>query len=244
MIGSFLNAFIYRVPRGINIAFPRSSCTRCTHQISWYENIPILSYAFLGGKCSSCKLPISFRYPFIELLVAFASLFMGPSNPFQTGAMLNYIFFFSIFCVFLSHFLIDLEHKILPNSLNAYLALLFLAVAITSKPLSEWGLGLAIGFGFPYLVTWGFYLMRGQQGLGGGDIKLFAALGIYLGPMGILQNIFLSCFLGSIVGVLLIISGIMGRQNTLPFGPYIILVAAFQIFFPEAYRVFIGSFLS
>jgi leader peptidase (prepilin peptidase)/N-methyltransferase len=229
LVGSFLNALIYRLPRNINIAFPRSSCTSCNKVISWYENIPVISYLFLKGKCSGCGARISPEYPVIEIVTAVAAFLIAPAST-TPSALMNFFFFFSVFCCFLVHFIVDLKHQILPDSINIYLAALFFIVSWFSHPWTFWLIGGVIGLGFPLLVSWVFYLLRGEVGLGGGDIKLYGALGFYLGPIGIMQNIFLSCFLGAVVGIILIATKVIKKDNPIPFGPFIIVVGAFQIF--------------
>jgi leader peptidase (prepilin peptidase)/N-methyltransferase len=234
MIGSFLNALIYRLPLGINIAFPRSSCPNCKHVISWYENIPIISYLFLKGKCSHCGTKISFIYPFIEILTGLFAFLMAPSSLMPID-LFNFLFFLGVFSAFLVHFIVDLKHQILPDSINIYLGILFFIVAVITKPWTHWLIGLGLGLGFPLLVSWIFYLLKGQVGLGGGDIKLYAVLGIYLGPIAVMQNIFLSCFLGAIVGLLLMAAKIIKKENPIPFGPFIIIISCFQIFTPHLF---------
>ena len=234
MIGSFLNVLIIRLPLEKELVFKRSNCLNCQKLIVWYENIPILSFLFLKGKCSGCHHKISLQYPIVELLTGLVSILLAPKW-ISTLSILNYCFLFSIFCVFLCHFIIDFKHKILPNSLNIYLGLLFFAHSIIYKSWQFWLIGSAIGLLFPLLVAWAFYKYRGIEGLGGGDIKLFFVLGLYLGPLGIIQNIFLSCLIGSLVGLSLIISKRIDRNFALPFGPSIIIVASFQIFFPTYY---------
>jgi len=235
MIGSFLNALIYRLPRGINIAIPRSSCPHCNHQIKWFENIPLLSYLFLAGKCSNCKTPISLRYPLVELYMGIVAIFLAPHD-LEPQSLYSFFFFFSIMSVFVVHFLVDMEHQILPDSLNAYLAIIFFLSVILSKPYYYFLTGAAIGVLFPLGVSYLFYKLKGQVGLGGGDIKLWGALGIYLGPMGIVQNIFLSCFLGAVIGLILIMLKITKREDPIPFGPFIIIIATLQIFFHSLYQ--------
>jgi leader peptidase (prepilin peptidase)/N-methyltransferase len=129
--------------------------------------------------------------------------------------------------------MIDLQHQILPDSVNIYLACLFLMVSVTSQSWKYWLFGGAIGVGFPLLVTWMFYKLRGQIGLGGGDIKLYGALGLYLGPLGIIHNIFLSCFLGAIIGLFLIGFKVIKKENPIPFGPFILIISLIQIFFAD-----------
>lgn len=239
MIGSFLNALIYRLPRNINIAYPRSSCPACGKLIYWYENIPIVSFLFLRGRCSGCKNKISFQYPLIEFISGLFALWLTPHEltPF---ALLEFFFFFSIFCAFLVHFIVDLKHQILPDSVNIYLAIILFCYALISFPWTHWALGSLIGFGFPLLVSWLFYQIRGEIGLGGGDIKLYAALGLFLGPVGVLQNIFLSCFLGAFIGIFLIAFKVIKRENPIPFGPFILIVAFVQIFLSGTFQKLIS----
>lgn len=235
LVGSFLNALIYRLPRNINIAFPRSSCTQCNKVINWYENIPVLSFIFLKGRCSGCATKISWEYPAVELLTAVVAFMMAPTY-LDNLSLVNFFFFFTVFCCFLVHFIIDLKHQILPDSVNIYLATIFLIISWFQHPWTFWLIGGALGLGFPLLVSWIFYLLRGEVGLGGGDIKLYGALGFYLGPIGIMQNIFLSCFLGALVGLALIASKVIKKDNPIPFGPFIIIVGAFQIFAESMFK--------
>lgn len=232
IIGSFLNALIYRLPRDINIAFPRSSCPNCKHLISWYENIPIISYIYLQGKCSECKTKISPLYPAVEFLTGLFAFLIAPRS-IEPNDLFNFIFFLGVFSAFLVHFIVDLKHQVLPDPVNIYLGILFFVVALVTRPWSHWVLGFGLGLGFPLLVSWIFYLIKGQVGLGGGDIKLYAVLGIYLGPIAVMQNIFLSCFLGAIVGIVLIATKLIKKENPIPFGPFIIIVAGLQIFTPD-----------
>ena len=239
LVGSFLNALIYRLPRGINIALPRSSCPECKKVITWYENIPVISYLFLRGKCSGCKTTISWEYPAVELITALFAFLIAPTSA-HSSELLNFFFFFSVFCAFLVHLIVDLKHQILPDSINAYLACIFLLISLFTQQWTYWLIGGAIGLGFPLLVSWIFYQLKGEVGLGGGDIKLFGALGLYLGPIGIMQNIFLSCFLGALIGILLIATKVIKRENPIPFGPFIIIVAGFQIFTPSWFKALIS----
>ncbi|MDD4976022.1 MAG: prepilin peptidase [Bacteriovorax sp.] len=232
MIGSFLNALIYRIPLGINIAYPRSACPNCKHVISWYENIPVISYIFLRGKCSNCQTKISWLYPFVELITGLFAFFIAPRS-LGPADLFNFLFFLGVFSAFLVHFIVDLKHQILPDSINIYLGLLFLVMAFITRPWTHWLIGFGLGLGFPLFVSWIFYLMKGQVGLGGGDIKLYAVLGIYLGPIAVMQNIFMSCFLGAIVGLILMASKVIKKENPIPFGPFIIIVSSFQIFTPD-----------
>jgi leader peptidase (prepilin peptidase)/N-methyltransferase len=237
MIGSFMNAVIYRVPRGISISRPRSHCTTCKKTIYWYENIPLLSYIFLRGKCSKCNTPYSIEYPLVEVVIGLVSLALAPKF-LSSNSILIYAFQFSVFCSLFCHFVIDIKHKILPDSINIYLGILFLTYSIIYLPVEHYLIGGLIGFGFPYLVTYAFYKLKGQVGLGGGDIKLFSVLGLYLGPVGVINNIFLSCFFGALFSLFMMSIGKMTRTSKLAFGPFIILVAVFQIYFPSLFKAF------
>ena len=242
MIGSFLNALIYRIPRGINIAFPRSSCPGCKKVIYWYENIPILSFLLLRGRCSKCGYKIGIRYLVVEVFVGIASLYLAPRG-LSLHSLTIFLLEFSILSAFVVHFAIDLEHKILPDSVNIYLMLSFLMLGAMRFSWTHIASGGLLGFGMTYGVTWIFYLLRGKVGLGGGDIKLFGVLGLYLGPVGIVYNIFLSCFLGAVIGGAFLLFNKLGRETQIPFGPFIILTACFQIFFNEYYQLLIQKII-
>ena len=236
MIGSFMNAVIYRIPRSINIAFPRSHCTSCKRVIPWYENIPVLSYIFLRGRCYGCKTSFSIGYPLIEILIGLVSVLLAPKE-LSLSHLMYYGFYFSIFCALFCHFVIDLKHQILPDSINLYIGALFLTFSILNKTPEFYLIGLLIGFAFPYIVTFAFYKIKGQVGLGGGDIKLFAVLGIFLGPIGIINNIFLSCFIGAVYSLIMMSLKRMHKNTKLAFGPFIILVAVCQIYFPQQFKI-------
>ena len=241
IFGSFLNAVIYRLPNGIGLFLPRSFCPSCKKKILWYENIPLLSFFLLRGRCSNCKVSIPKSYPMVEILSGLVAIILWP-KVFSFHKILDFSFYFSIYCIFLSHFLIDIKHKILPNALNFYLAIIFLTFSLVFKSWNYWLYGMLIGALFPLSVTWLFYLAKKKEGLGMGDIKLFGILGIHLGPMGIIHNIFLSCLTGSIFGFMLILLKKLKKESEMPFGPFIILVATFQIFFPDFFNKFLKIF--
>ena len=232
MVGSFLNVVIYRLPRNESVITPRSKCPQCQSIVKWYQNVPIFSYLFLKGKCANCDFKIPLRYPLTELVVGLFSLLLMPTD-FGYGEIFNYAFFFSVACVFLAHLLIDLEHQLLPDKLNIYLLAVSLPYVIFHFSPMHWILGGLVGFFGPYGVTALFYKLRGVVGLGGGDIKLFGVLGIILGPIGVINNIFMSCMIGSVIGIVLIATKKIDRNSPFAFGPFIILAATLQIFFPS-----------
>lgn len=237
LVGSFLNVVIYRIPRELSIVTPRSSCPKCKHMIKWYENIPVISYLFLRGKCIECGERISIRYPLVELLIGLIAFLLAPKY-LTPQILFQFIFYFSIACVFVCHFLIDIEFQILPDKLNLYLLLIVLPYAFLTFPLAYWIVGGMVGFAGPFIVTYLFYKLRGVIGLGGGDIKLFGILGIILGPIGVVKTIFFSCFIGSIIGLILIFSKRLSRDTPFAFGPFILIAAGLQIFFPHLLEQF------
>ncbi|MBF0311795.1 MAG: prepilin peptidase [Oligoflexia bacterium] len=233
-LGSFANVLIYRLPENKSVAVPRSMCRSCGRKIPFYENIPIVSYLFLRGKCRGCGVKISYQYILVELLVGMAAIFFAPKL-LTIYALFMFLFNILVATAFIALFVIDIRHYILPDEINISLGVLFLIFALVHHSFAFWGLGGAIGFAFPSLITYLFYVIKGQDGLGGGDIKLFGILGLYLGPIMIIQNIFLSCLLGSILGVAFLSIGRIRRETPIPFGPFIIVVASMQIFFPETH---------
>lgn len=236
MVGSFLNVVIIRLPQKKDLVYARSACPKCETKLAWYHNIPILSFLALRGKCAFCGTRISWRYPLIETFTGLIALWLMPQT--LSAYSLGYFFFyFSVASVFICHFMIDLDHHLLLDSLNLYLLAIVLCFSVFTFHWSYWLVGGLIGFVGPLFVTWLFYKLRGQVGLGGGDIKLYGILGILLGPMGVIFTIFLSCFVGAVVGVTLILLGKMTKDKPMAFGPSILLVASFQIFFPEYARI-------
>ncbi len=232
LIGSFLNVVILRVPENKDIVFMRSHCVKCKKIIPWYFNIPVLSYIFLKGKCNVCKTGISLQYPFIELITGFLSVFIYQKY-FHVDQFQSVILFF-IFCLFICQFFIDLKHFILPHSINIIIGLLLLLLVVFEKDWTHWGLGFCFGF-FPlYIFSLIYEKLRGQIGLGGGDIVLFGMLGIYLGPEKIFYNITMSCLFGVLVTILFLSFGKISKINKpVPFGPSILIISSIQILYPN-----------
>ena len=239
LIGSFLNVLILRLPKEMDVVFDPSHCTKCSFKIPWYQNIPLFSFIFLLGKCSNCKEKISLQYPLVELLIAVSAALLAPKS-INIKDILIFLFELSVLSSFVVHFVIDLRYKILPDSINIFLGILFLVLGLVKYGWVHVVFGALVGGGFPLFVTWAFYKLRGVVGLGGGDIKLFFALGMYLGFMGTIHLIFFSCFIGSVVGGLLIVIKKLNHENPIPFGPFILVVASFQIFFPALYNRLVG----
>jgi len=234
VIGSFLNVCIHRIPLNQSIVRPRSHCPRCNHQIRPWENIPILSFLLLRGKCSECKAPISRVYPLVEFLTAlgFYLLFLkyGITIPFWINA--------AFFCALIILIFIDLFHRILPDvlTLGGTIAGLLLSPLQSpefllgpfpfdpsgplSKPLNSL-LGIVLGAGILW-VTARFYLAwRKVEGMGFGDIKMMAMVGAFLGPTFAFLTIFLGSLSGAVVGMAFIRVARKDRRYELPFGTFL-----------------------
>lgn len=235
LIGSFLNVVIARLPDGRSLIRPRSHCSGCKATLRWYENIPLLSYLALRGKCRSCRTPISARYPLVELMTA--ALFVAAFRRYGSDAAL-WVRDFPILASWVAIVFIDLDHRIIPDELSwggAGLALITAGLVPGLGWLGAFG-GFALGFGAFYLLAWGYEAWTGRSGLGGGDIKLLGALGAFLGWSGVLQTILVSSIFGSLIG-LLVGATAKGKgelmKTSVPFGPFLIFGALTYYFFGE-----------
>ncbi|NJD05454.1 MAG: prepilin peptidase [Methylococcaceae bacterium] len=242
VVGSFLNVVILRLPvmlerawrrdcraflelpeeeaaAPFNLIVPRSHCPSCGHQITASENIPVVSYLVLGGRCSSCRNPIAIRYPLIEAITAAVSVLIalqfGASG--QTAAAL--LLGWSLICLTM----IDADRQILPDAIT--LPLLWLGLVFNSQGLFVTAesaiVGAVAGYGILWLVYHGFRLATGKEGMGYGDFKLLAALGAWLGWQALPTIVILSSAVGAAFGISMIISGKLERSNPIPFGPYL-----------------------
>jgi leader peptidase (prepilin peptidase) / N-methyltransferase len=214
IVGSFCNVVIYRLPQGKSIVTPGSQCRSCANPIRPWDNIPLLSYVLLRGRCRSCKEAISARYPAIELAsgVLYVLLWckLGFGLPFVSYGLLT--------SILLVVALIDLDHKIIPNIITLPGLAMALGLSLWALPITPLTslLGLLIGGSLFYLIA-----LVSQGGMGGGDIKLIAMIGAFLGWQGALFTIFAGALLGSLVGVMLMLLGRKGRKDKVPFGPFL-----------------------
>ena len=238
MIGSFLNVLIYRIPRGLGVVWERSSCPHCNMKIPFYLNIPLLGFIFLRGKCRNCKESIHWRYPFVEFLLGCYFIFTFPAV-FSPMSIVQWSLIVAIFSILVCHFFIDIDYHILPDRLNLGLLLVSSLYAFLFLNWKDAIIGGVIGFIFPFLISYIFYKLKGIEGLGGGDIKLWGVLGLILGGSGIIQNIFLSSLLGSVIGGSILLIKKENKNYALAFGPYIILSYLLQFHFAR----FIPSFI-
>ncbi len=241
LIGSFLNVVIHRIPimmqrevdsvcacerdepephpEKYNLIVPRSACPHCGHQITALENVPVISWLVLGGKCSACKAPISARYPLIEAVSALLSA--GLVWHFGSGweGMAAVVFGWLL----LAMTFIDIDTQLLPDDLTYPLLWLGLLVNVKGLfvPLQDAVLGAAAGYMVLWTVYWVFKLVRGKEGMGYGDFKLLAALGAWMGWQMLPAIILLSAGVGSVIGIAIIIASRMGFDHKIPFGPYL-----------------------
>ena len=228
IVGSFLNVCIYRIPSGKSIVFPASHCPACKHPIKFYDNIPIISYIILRGKCRNCDEKISPIYPAIELLTAIMSLLLFR----KYGLSLEYLFSFMFVCALIIITFIDLEHQIIPDVITlpgiplfALAAILFMNITLKASLI-----GILAGGGCLYLVALVYQLLTKREGMGGGDIKLLAMLGGFLGWQSLWFIIMASSLIGAVAGISVMISKGRDSKYAIPFGPFLSIGAVAYIF--------------
>lgn len=263
IVGSFLNVAIHRLPimmeiewlsqcaelRGermptiesesLSLARPRSRCPRCGHPISALENIPILSWLWLRGHCSACRVQISMRYPIIEALTGVLSAFAAAHFGFGWSAAGAVVI---IWCLIALTF-IDFDTQLLPDSITLPLiwAGLLFNLSGTFVDLQSSVLGAMLGYLSLWLVYWAFKLATGKEGMGYGDFKLLSALGAWLGWQMLPLIILLSSLVGAVVGILLIILAKRGRNVPIPFGPYLAAAGLLALFWgKELTQAYLG----
>ena len=246
IIGSFLNVVIYRLPKmmhnnwylecrefladevkdippikitELSLSKPDSTCPKCQHKIRFYENIPVISWLFLKGKCSKCKNSISIRYPLVEATTALLSLVIANQYGVSVETLLLLILTWGLVCLTL----IDFDHMLLPDQIVMPLLWLGLLVNITGTfvPLSDAVIGAAVGYMSLFSVFWLFKLLTGKEGMGYGDFKLFALFGAWLGWQLLPILILMASVVGAIVGISLMLFKNHTREQAIPFGPYL-----------------------
>jgi len=225
ILGSFANVLIYRMPRKLSILRPASNCPFCKHPVRFYHNIPILSFLFLRGRCAYCGKEISSRYFWVELIMALA--FGGAFLLFGfSWEMLRWCL---LWFVGLTIFFIDIDFQIIPNQLSLGLLVISFVIAIFDRTFSIMPslMGMIIGGGSLFLVAYLYQKFTGMEGLGGGDIKLMAALGALFGW----KNALLTIFFSSIFGLLYVIIARKSARQAIPFGPFIFLAAVVMFLF-------------
>jgi leader peptidase (prepilin peptidase)/N-methyltransferase len=250
-IGSFLNVCILRLPQGKSISIPRSHCPRCQKLISLHDNIPLLSYLLLGGKCRHCKAKISARYPFVEALSALISILLY----LKFGLGLEWFIFLAFSGAVLVLAFIDIDHRILPDpiTLNGiWIGVLVSVFLLRPSPfvtrVFEWIgydaspyligfvgslLGMIVGGGLLWGVAEAYLRVRGVEGMGFGDVKMMAMVGAFLGAPLTLLTIMIGSLLGSVIGLLFIQFSGKSREYELPFGTFLGLAAIIAVLYGD-----------
>jgi len=229
MIGSFLNVCIHRLPKEESIVSPRSHCPYCNTPIKFYDNIPILSFILLGAKCRHCKKPISIQYPIVEGLTAFSSFLII----LKFGVSISYLFYFFFVCSLITITVIDLYHQIIPDVISLPGIGIGILASILTPYLSfyESLIGIICGGGSLFLVATLYQWLFKREGMGGGDVKLLAMIGAFLGWKSVFITIILSSLIGSIAGVILIALKGKDFKYAIPFGPFLSIGAAISLFY-------------
>ena len=221
-VGSFLNVCIHRLPRGQSLNLPPSRCPSCDYRLRWFDNIPVLSYVLLGGRCRKCRAGISIRYPVVELITM--ALFVIHGEVFGWSALLIPRLVFA--CAMVVLFAIDLEHQLLPNVITLPgIAVGLIASAVLPPGLVDALIGVLIGGGVLWLIGEAYFRYSGHEGMGGGDVKMLAMIGAFLGWKLVLVTLVLSSIAGSLIGLAVIAFRKGGMKYALPYGTFLALGA-------------------
>ncbi len=232
IVGSFLNVVILRLPDPeASVVFPGSHCPRCKTSLHWYENIPIISFLFLRGRCRSCQEKISVQYPLVEMAMALLSLFLMQRFLISVAFVVYFVFAAALLVIIV----IDLYHQIIPDRISLPGIVLGLGASFLLPALS-WQdslLGIVFGGGIFYAIALGYYLATKRQGMGGGDIKLLAMIGAFQGWQALPFVIFCSSLLGTIVGLGAMVQQKKGGQTRIPYGPFLAGASLIYLFFDQ-----------
>ncbi len=238
IIGSFLNVCIYRLPARQSVVVPSSHCFSCKNPIPFYDNIPIISFIMLRGKCRNCKAPISYQYPLVEFLAGLFSLIFMVKH----GVSLSYFVYFAFTAALIVVTFIDLEHQIIPDSITfpgigTGIALSFF---LPNPTFLDSLIGTVLGGGILLLVAGVYYFFTKIEGMGLGDVKLLAMMGAFLGWKSILFIIMVGSFSGALVGIPIMLFKKKDRKYAIPFGPFLSLGAvSYLLYGPEIIRWYI-----
>jgi leader peptidase (prepilin peptidase)/N-methyltransferase len=223
VVGSFLNVCIFRLPRGESVAWPGSHCTTCQRDLAWYENIPVLAWLVLRGRCRTCQTSISVMYPVVEavtgLLFGACYLWYGPTALGVVRTLFG--------CAMVVLFVIDLQHRILPNAITVPGTVIGVVLSVFLPPgLTASLIGVLVGGGVPFAIAEAYYRIRGVDGLGMGDVKMLAMIGAFLGWKLALVTLILASLAGAMVGGVMLATRRGTMQAALPFGTFLAVGAA------------------
>ena len=229
LVGSFLNVCICRMPKGESVVFPPSHCPGCSYLIRWYDNIPLVSYLILRGKCRGCGVRISPQYPLVELINGVLSLFLF----LHFGGTLVFATMFLFCSALVVITFIDIEHQIIPDEISLSGIVTGFALSFFLKEHSWLNslIGILLGGGSLLLVASVYQRLTGKDGMGGGDIKLLAMMGAFLGWKAVPFIIFTSSLCGSLIGVTMMLFQKKDTKLAIPFGPYLAFGAVLYIFY-------------
>ncbi|MBM4265291.1 MAG: prepilin peptidase [Deltaproteobacteria bacterium] len=231
-VGSFLNVVIHRLPLGESVVHPRSRCPSCHTMIAWYDNLPILSWLLLRGRCRACGVSISPRYLLVEVFTAMIALALCV----RFGLTLAFALYFAFACALLAVAYIDLDHQIIPDRISLPGIVVGLAFSVTGgwPAMTDALAGALLGGGILLAVAWTYERLTGVEGMGGGDVKLLALIGAFLGWRGVLLTLLLGSLLGSAIGVTLMLARGADRKLAIPFGPFLSLGALATLFWGDS----------
>jgi len=239
-IGSFLNVVIYRLPRGQSLATPPSRCRTCGYSLRWFDNIPVVSWVWLRGRCRKCGTRVSWQYPLVELVTGalfVLVVWLTPPGPLMASRLL-------LICLLIALFGIDLEHQILPNSITLPAIAIGVLLSLIAPP--GWKdalIGVVLGGGILYAIAWGYYLWRREEGMGMGDVKMLAMIGAFLGWKAVLVTLVLSSFAGAFIGLGLMAVQRGSMKYALPFGTFLAIGAVVAMFVGEPLIAWYAGFL-
>ena len=239
-IGSFLNVCIYRLPRHESIVWPASACPHCHRPLAWYENLPIVAYLALRGRCRTCRGPISIQYPIVEALTA--AMFAG--GMWYYGPTLLLVSRLALGCALIALFAIDLEHYILPNAITVPGIVVGFLFSLATEP--GWFaslMGIVLGGGVLWAMFELYRLIRHEEGLGFGDVKMLAMIGAFIGWRLTVVALIVASMAGSLLGLGLIVTGRGNMKSALPFGTFLAVGAAFAaVLGPGLLDWYLGQF--
>jgi leader peptidase (prepilin peptidase) / N-methyltransferase len=239
-IGSFLNVCIYRIPESKSIVSPGSMCPGCGNPVKFYDNIPVLSFIVLRGKCRNCNEPISLRYPVVELLtgVFAVSVFL------KFGAGMEAPVYFLFIATLLVITFIDIDHRIIPDviSLPGIVLFFIASLAIPAISIKDSVIGILAGGGILFVIAELYLRITGKEGMGGGDVKLLAMIGALIGWQGVLFTIFASSLIGTIIGIMFMLVQGKNLKLAIPFGPFLSIGAVVYVFFGNEFINWYFSF--
>jgi leader peptidase (prepilin peptidase)/N-methyltransferase len=239
-IGSFLNVVIYRLPLKKSIVSPPSRCRNCDYLLQWYDNIPVLSWLLLGGRCRKCRTAVSIQYPIVELITGalfVLVIWLTPVGPLLASRLI-------LVCILIALFGIDLEHQILPNSITLPGIVIGLLFSLIAPPgWKDAVIGALLGGGLLYGIAWAYYLWRREEGMGMGDVKMLAMIGAFLGWKAVIVTLVLSSFAGAIIGLSMMAVQKGDMKYALPFGTFLAIGTVIAMFVGDPLIAWYAGFL-